>query len=388
MPAKFVAKLCLGLAGVVSTGAIAVEEASSSDACASGDEECSSLIQLKGQRPAAAAGGRPLASHSSSYAAGLLQALQNASAERAKSESEIWCPGVEVKPLKPAVGASMVEKYLGGKRLGWWTMPEQPWDNLEKQGEGLEVVPWPDGTPEKRKWPLMKKGPAADVLKKMYNATKVEGVFEKMPEKMRGIFWMHGNAVAEELTIAHYGKYFPEENILMGMQAPYTWAWPGGRPTTAPMGGVSYSDDEISGLRNAAQFINLAAGFTYEWADRCEGAYCFLRRGEQNMSYAYMQFHSLGNVKEAIDLGDMASDTMDLSSMVPEGTLHGAFTLQEMSGSVDGSHWKRTCHWGIGDTTCAFVEFGSYDLLKIVDGDGRRCSRTTTSSSVTWATSL
>mmetsp|Transcript_13651 Transcript_13651/g.36624 ORF Transcript_13651/g.36624 Transcript_13651/m.36624 type:complete len:137 (-) Transcript_13651:448-858(-) len=69
---------------------------------------------------------------------------------------------------------------------------------------------------------------------------------------------------------------------------------------------------------------------------------------------------------QADDLGLLAS-VISRGAILP-GILSGAFTLEEMPGSEDGSLWKRTCYWGPG--RCASMEFGSYDLTKIVDEHG------------------
>mmetsp|Transcript_97957 Transcript_97957/g.315212 ORF Transcript_97957/g.315212 Transcript_97957/m.315212 type:complete len:108 (-) Transcript_97957:310-633(-) len=42
--------------------------------------------------------------------------------------------------------------------------------------------------------------------------------------------------------------------------------------------------------------------------------------------------------------------------------------MEEMPGSKDGSLWKRACYFGPG--SCAFMEFGSYNLTKILDEHG------------------
>jgi len=357
MPATFATKLCLGLASVASAGAVAVEEASIDEGT---NGECS-LMQLK-SKP----------SSSNPFAKGLLAALQSSREESANGEARWGCIGVEVQPLKPAQSEPLLTKrHLDKDSFAWWNMPvQQPFQNLQKQGEGLEEVPWSFYTPRSRRWPLMKKGKPADIISKMYDATKVDGVFEKMPEKMQGVFWMKGNGVPEELTVLHYGGYWAEENLMVQVQAPFTWAWPAGRPHNAPYFGVLYSNDESAGMSWAGGFTQLAPTMTYKFSDRCLGDYCKAsnqRRGS-SMTYAYMQTHIHGYVSEAMDLGKMAANTLGLGSL---GVLQGAFTLQEMPDSVNGSHWKRTCHWGLGVANCAFAEFGSYDLVKIVGPDGQ-----------------
>jgi len=399
MPATFATKLCLGLVGVASAGAAAVEEASL-DECADG--ECSSLMQLKGKSPAA---GRPASSNP--FAKGILEALQSSSEMLTASEgrpaspnpflkmlleavqtssretsaegegsnsTEGFCPvGVEVKPLEPAQSAVLVDKgYLKKDSFAWWDMPvQQPFSNLQKVGQGLSEIAWPLFTAWDKRWPLMKKGSAADVASKMFQATKVSGVFEKMPEKLRGVFWMKGNGVPEELTVMHFGKWTAQEDMLLQSFAPFTWAWPAGKPKDAPYLGLAYSNDESMAMIWASMFTDLAPTFSYKFSDQCLGSYCQDAKS-RSMKYAYMQASLNGQVSKAANMaGEMAAEHLGRGDSFNQDALQGAFTLQELPESVNGSHWKRTCHWGLGKTTCAAIEFGTYDLIKILDADGQ-----------------
>mmetsp|Transcript_13647 Transcript_13647/g.36609 ORF Transcript_13647/g.36609 Transcript_13647/m.36609 type:complete len:250 (-) Transcript_13647:471-1220(-) len=184
---------------------------------------------------------------------------------------------------------------------------------------------------------------------------------------MRGIYWMKGNGVAEELTITHYSQWFPEHEQMIVPFAPFMWAWPGGRPRNAPFGGAMYSQDFTAGLAAASPMINGGVVFSYNYST-CEGRYC--RRDlptNDDMAFAYMQVGTFGNMTQADDLGTGLMVSAMTGGLTLPG-LTGAFTLEEMPGSEDGSLWKRTCYWGPG--RCASMEFGSYDLTKIVDEHG------------------
>lgn len=41
----------------------------------------------------------------------------------------------------------------------------------------------------------------------MYEATKVEGVPEKVPRELRGVYWMKGNPVPEELMVIQHAQW-------------------------------------------------------------------------------------------------------------------------------------------------------------------------------------
>eukprot|EP00445_Apocalathium_hangoei_P002947 CAMPEP_0203858088 /NCGR_PEP_ID=MMETSP0359-20131031/11087_1 /ASSEMBLY_ACC=CAM_ASM_000338 /TAXON_ID=268821 /ORGANISM="Scrippsiella Hangoei, Strain SHTV-5" /LENGTH=349 /DNA_ID=CAMNT_0050774841 /DNA_START=3 /DNA_END=1052 /DNA_ORIENTATION=- len=272
------------------------------------------------------------------------------------------CLGTVVRPLEPAQSAVLVQDGLLPQYRGWWNMPiQQSPDVLSELKKTLYPVPWGE-----KPWgevPEMRAGLAKNIIPIMFEATKVSGVFEKMPKKMRGIYWMKGNGVSEELTILHYGQWFPEHERMIVPFAPFTWAWPGGRPRDAPMGGAFYSGDFTSGLLAASVMINGGLVFSYKYST-CEGSYC--RRTNDDMAFAYMQVAAFGNMTQAVGLELLVSELT--GGLFPEVGPAGAFTLEEMPGSEDGSVWKRTCFWGFG--SCAFMEFGSYDLVKIVGEHG------------------
>merc|ERR1712066_1181905 len=90
----------------------------------------------------------------------------------------------------------------------------------------------------------------------MYEATRVPGVFERLPEKLRGIFWMRGNAIAEELLTLQYGEWFEDEQIFILPAAPFNWAWPVGIPKHAPDCGKLYSEDASKGFKSLSHSVS------------------------------------------------------------------------------------------------------------------------------------
>merc|ERR1719283_293303 len=44
-------------------------------------------------------------------------------------------------------------------------------------------------------------GTAEKIVDMMYRGTKVNGIFETVPDELRGVFWMKVNGIGEELTV-------------------------------------------------------------------------------------------------------------------------------------------------------------------------------------------
>jgi len=205
-------------------------------------------------------------------------------------------------------------------------------------------------------------GPAAKVANQMFNATKVDGVFEKVPEKFRGVFWMKGNAVGEELAVLQYGKWFEEEQKLLVPMAPYMWGWPAGKPTDAPAGGLMYGDFTGGGALVLLKDGKKQAGtFSWIYGPCPSGKVC--EEGSDDLTYAQLQAHVGG------DLRKMSANIKDLFPFMPDIAEHvtGEFTLEEVPGS-SGYKFFRRINWGLG--SCHPAETGSYDLVKIIDSNG------------------
>merc|ERR1719245_701583 len=125
-----------------------------------------------------------------------------------------------------------VDRLLDGRWTLFHTdMPAKPSnDVLSEATELLTPKPW--GNDSKTEagnytWGYAK---AETVAKLMYRVTKVDGIFEKVPEPFRGVFWIHGNAVSEELAVMHYSLWDEPSRQLLVPMAPFMWSWALGAP--------------------------------------------------------------------------------------------------------------------------------------------------------------
>mmetsp|Transcript_74251 Transcript_74251/g.194729 ORF Transcript_74251/g.194729 Transcript_74251/m.194729 type:complete len:378 (+) Transcript_74251:66-1199(+) len=203
---------------------------------------------------------------------------------------------------------------------------------------------------------------AKDAMRVMYDATKVEGVFEHVPEPLRGVFWMRGNAVPEELAVLQFGQWFPEERVYMTSVGPYNWAWPLGTPANAPTGGALYSEEAAMGAMGMMTDGAVTLSFKFQ---NCPASAKYCEAGEGDFSYASMQAQTiLTNFSQHMDVGGTANVLLP----EPLKIITGDYTLQQIS-KEPGAQWKRTCYWGIG--ACKWFEMGSYDLTKVIDADGQ-----------------
>lgn len=274
-----------------------------------------------------------------------------------------WCYGYPATTDSQC--SSILPKLGKSKTLGWWDMPKQDLSAIADS-----VTPFTNFTPsgsvkdflEDTTWGLAK---ASDAPKLMYEATKVSG-FEDVPEFLRGVFWMKGNGVAEELTVLQYGKWFKEEGIYVAVMAPLMWAWPAGMPEDAPYSGAMYSDSPSAGMTSASFLMSLEGAFSYKFSECPSYAACHGKDSLGNMSFAYMQVHNQSRLgTAAMNLGDML--TAPLPGM-PSGIANGVFTL-ETNPDAAGTNWRRQIRWGLGES-CANINIGSYNLQRILDGEG------------------
>lgn len=281
---------------------------------------------------------------------------ENVSGDLVSGGSMLPCWGITVRPTEPGQCDVLVKKGLvKGNHLGWWNAPrQQDLAVLDRLKAGLAKRPW--GNMSRNPWPDLRAGPARDVMQRMYEGTKVRGVFERVPRKLQGVFWMKGNCLPEELAVLQYGHWYEKENLFVSMTAPFSWAYPGGKPKDAPCYGTMYSNDESVGRHFARTFISLGLAFSFKFGD-CEGNYCRDSPQPNDMAYAYIQQSYAGN---------LVNSTVG-NSPLPNGLVAQAWTMEDTSGN--GTKWRRVCAVGLG--TCAFSEMGSYDLLKVIDGDGR-----------------
>ncbi|CAJ1408181.1 unnamed protein product [Effrenium voratum] len=152
---------------------------------------------------------------------------------------------------KSNVSDEFIDKYLDGDvSYGYWKLPERP-DYVTRATLGRleDRGPWPTTLLFREQSDLtIGYANARDMMEIMYEASKVPGVFEKIPDPLKGVFWMKGNGVGEELLVLQYSQYYEKEKVMLTPLAPFMWAWPNGAPPDAPFGGFMYP-----GARGAGQ---------------------------------------------------------------------------------------------------------------------------------------
>lgn len=274
--------------------------------------------------------------------------------------------------------APVVKENNGDKYIAFWNMPVlQPMRlqrELQRKATPLNATEqaifdasepeiWNGGS-------VWKKASAVDMVDIMYQGTKIQGVWDKVPSKLRGVFWMRDNGAPEELVVLQYGRYFEESNQYIMPLAPFMWGWPISEPPQAPHGGVLYKLGLNATVQAAYGLTGNQLTLSYKFGPCPSGAkYCSPDHPGDDTAYATMQSHNQGNLLTVVNMGNLIDAILlFLGIKIPSDKLTGAFTLQEMDGVKPGSLYKRTCHWGLGRCDC--IEMGSYDLTKIVDGDG------------------
>lgn len=186
----------------------------------------------------------------------------------------------------------------------------------------------------------------------MYNATKIPGNWEQVPQKLRGVYWMHGNGMPEVLASIQFSQWWEDEKVLIVPVAPYNWGWYGGPNGTAPSkataNGAVYM--QLGGWWQANSFgtaANVSTSFAFgpcPTNHKCE-------EGSDDFTYASLQSHP----------GD---DLNEVSALTRANT----WTMEEVvDGPEPGSHYWRGNYWA-----CGKIGFGSYDLRKVVNADGEK----------------
>eukprot|EP00435_Cladocopium_sp_Y103_P016139 s1224_g4.t1 len=108
---------------------------------------------------------------------------------------------------------AFVDKYLDGDvQWGYWKMPPRNPATLEEQRMRLidrEAFPVTSIV----KWPTkMERGfaSAKDMIDILYKATLAPGITDKVPEHLRGVYWMKDNGVGEELVVIQWSQWYEE----------------------------------------------------------------------------------------------------------------------------------------------------------------------------------
>lgn len=257
---------------------------------------------------------------------------------------------------EPSIATPVVENALAGDPVvNWWNMPEQqPWSVLQDLKANLSNVTdtVADNLTRHVGFTTGVAGPE-EAATLMYKATRVDGIWERVPQKFRGVFWMSGNGVAEELLSLQYGRWFEDQRTYVAFLAPFSWSWPLARPKEAPFAGAMYT--EGAAMQNA--IVMITPGITFSFVFR-----------SSDMKYALMQTYLLGNLNVNNDLGLMVDLILQLPAWLA-GFASGHFDLTEMDGPEPGSIWKRGILWGL--RRCKCLPFGSYELKKVLDADGK-----------------
>mmetsp|Transcript_12428 Transcript_12428/g.29616 ORF Transcript_12428/g.29616 Transcript_12428/m.29616 type:complete len:331 (+) Transcript_12428:65-1057(+) len=255
----------------------------------------------------------------------------------------------------------VLENLEGDPWFGWWRMPFKQDTNVidrlrTELSDRKKLPPAASFFPTEGKQEI---GYASgeDMMRLMYEATKVPGNWEKVPERLRGVFWMKGNGVGEELIVLQYGQWFEKERTLLVPMAPFSWAWPDGTPDKAPYCGIMYGPvTTMVGAR-----ILLGDGIRSE--DQPPKTYS-LKFDSDDLSQAIIQAHGADVREDVINVGN-------LLPFLPCCTgIRGKFTLelQPSSSPEPGSSWFRGIFWGCG--TCTFLPYGGYQFVKVVRSDG------------------
>lgn len=197
-------------------------------------------------------------------------------------------------PAPRHIDDAFVDKYLDGQlKWGYWKMPPRNPQTLEEQRMKLidrEAFP----VTSVIKWETkMERGfaSAKDMIDIMYHATIAPGITEKVPEHLRGVYWMKDNGVGEELVVIQWGQWYEEEGVLLVPMASFMWAWPDGIPTNAPFGGVMYGPQTtVTGAR-----VLLGSG---KPPPDKNGPGCLSFKFNRDMSYGTLQGH-FNDVRDA-----------------------------------------------------------------------------------------
>jgi len=278
----------------------------------------------------------------------------------------------------------VADKYPDG--FGWYAMPvPQDGATLTAIANRLEPYEW-TGTPPAGGGRFVQ-GSAADMAQAMYEGTKVAGVFEHTPKKIRGVFWMKGNAVGEELAALQYGDYHPEKQEYLFPLSPFAWGWPNGKPAEAPASGGLYAPASIeAGARTLLGFtgrdifttpISMAFGFDAPPDDESTKSNAqmsgFVGNPRVNMlnGWGYLYFGlrdqpclrcCASSCCSPISQTFVLNEVEDKAAQAAGYTAVGPRAVEDTAVGGTGSVWRRGITWGCFGLDC--IPFGGYDFVK------------------------
>jgi len=204
--------------------------------------------------------------------------------------------------------------------------------------------------------------PGKDGPRLAYECTFVPGLSDQIPEKLRGVFWMKGNIMNEELVTLQNGQWFPESRTLITPLSPFSWAWAGidgTRPKSPPGMGIFYRFGPAA-YYTMLQLVGDQMCFTMEFKE-CPGTphvpvplvdypghACAKGSGNPpELTFAEMAGHKWGQLSEHNNNGQY---TMELHPL------------------TNGNSWLRGIYTKISIMSYTLT---SYDLVRILDGDGK-----------------
>jgi len=258
-------------------------------------------------------------------------------------------------PINSQVTVDVVHELLGGQfRLLASDMPHQQQPSIvEAAINQLDGDPWEGVAAAADSTLTWGSADAAKVVALMYNVTKVNGVWENVPEKLRGVFWMRGNGVPEEVAVLQYGLWSETSLMYLVPSSPFSWSWPKGKPAKAPYGGNLYTPDStyFSAMKltegQTGEGVPPPPTFSYGWSS-------------PSLTNALLQVHPGDNLlDELINLHALTDGI---------GPSWGTGEFRLIEDTPDGIQWNRDIRWGIGGCQC--LDFGGYNLVKIIDGNG------------------
>jgi len=193
-----------------------------------------------------------------------------------------------------------------------------------------------------------------------YECTRVPGLSDKIPEELRGVFWMKGNVMNEELVALQNGKWFPKSRTLITPLSPFSWAWAGvdgTKPVNPPGLGLMYT--RRMARASMLQLVANLTSFSLQFSE-CPGA-----------PWRPMPFQLPGH---ACTKGSGKPPELTYASVIAHhwGVLkyrnQSAEWTAELYPSTEGNSWNRGIYTTIlGKTYSTF----SYNMVRILDGDGK-----------------
>lgn len=242
------------------------------------------------------------------------------------------------------------------RSIGWWSMPrKQPFSDLRRaqsrlykqQTRSLAGMNMSFGVALGSNAPRM-----------MFYATKVEGVWDQVPEKLRGVFWVRGHG-REELMVLQYSRWFESGGLLVVPTAPFSYAWSAGSRAEAADGEGFFYEPQ------AAEHLSLDAilegpTHSFKFSVCPPGAAC--SRGH-NLAYAEVQVHPTGST-----LTGRSPSSLHGRFLALQDFWKGSESLQEEFSEVPGTRWRVVEDWGLLRCNCVQHQVRTYE--KIVDGDG------------------